>query len=69
MNQANIESSVCDIFQPIPLEHVLLETDNTLQVPHQYTCQVYPSSHPHPLRGNLIWSMRLLVIPKQGGVL
>ena len=40
MNQANTESSVCDIFQPIPLEHVLLETDNTLQVPHQYTCQV-----------------------------
>ena len=52
MNQANIESSIRDVFLAIPLSHILLETDAPLQVPHRYTRQVYPSPRPHPLRGN-----------------
>ena len=34
MNQANIESSICDVLRAIPLNNVLLETDAPLQVPH-----------------------------------
>ena len=37
MNQANIESSICDVLRAIPLNNVLLETDAPLQVPHRYT--------------------------------
>ena len=52
LNQANIESSIRDVFLAIPLNHILLETDAPLQVPRRYTHQVYPSPRPHPLRGN-----------------
>ena len=52
MNHDNIESSVCVVLRAIPLNNVLLETDAPLQVPHQYTHQVYASSCHHPLRGN-----------------
>ena len=52
LNQANIESSIRDVFLAIPLNHILLETDAPLQVPRRYTRQVYPSPRPHPLRGN-----------------
>ena len=52
MNQANIESSIHDVLQAIPLNNVLLETNAPLQVPHQYTQQEYPSPHPHLLWGN-----------------
>ena len=34
MNQANIESSICDVLRAIPLNNVLLEADAPLQVPH-----------------------------------